>query len=149
MELLIEAWASLNEFSAQGPEQSHSAGLSWQSGGELPWGEALESDARVHHRCRCEASPERKRQRSQAELPGKPAGREPPMCCINTELFEANGRAERDAALIMLEQIPGTQRVTVAGDKGYDTKDFVAECRNMNVTPHVAQNDKRSGGERD
>jgi hypothetical protein len=58
---------------------------------------------------------------------------------VNTELFEANGTAERDAALIMLEQIPGAQRVTVAGDKGYDTKDFVAECRNMKVTPHVAQ----------
>src|SRR5947208_7814993 len=65
---------------------------------------------------------------------------------ITTELFQANGTAERDAALVMLEQIPGTQRVTVAGDKGYDTKDFVAECRNMNVTPHVAQNDKRPGG---
>jgi Transposase DDE domain len=65
---------------------------------------------------------------------------------VNTELFEANGTAERDAALIMLEQIPGTQRVTVAGDKGYDTKDFVAECRNMKVTPHVAQNNNRPGG---
>ncbi|MGH9655051.1 MAG: IS5 family transposase [Bryobacteraceae bacterium] len=65
---------------------------------------------------------------------------------VNTELFEANGTAERDAALIMLEQIPGAQRVTVAADKGYDTKDFVAECRNMNVTPHVAQNSNRAGG---
>jgi transposase len=65
---------------------------------------------------------------------------------INTELFEANGTAERDAALVMLEQIPGTQRVTLAGDKGYDTKDFVSACRNMKVTPHVAQNDKRPGG---
>lgn len=42
---------------------------------------------------------------------------------INTELFEANGTAERDAALAMLEQIPGSKRVTVAGDKGYDTKE--------------------------
>jgi len=41
---------------------------------------------------------------------------------VNAELFEANGTAERDAALLMLEQIPGTQRVTVAADKGYDTK---------------------------
>jgi transposase len=65
---------------------------------------------------------------------------------INTELFEANGTAERDAALVMLEQIPGTKRVTLAGDKGYDTKDFVSECRNMKVTPHVAQNDQRPGG---
>lgn len=65
---------------------------------------------------------------------------------VNTEVFQANGTAERDAALIMLEQIPNTRRVTVGADKGYDTKDFVAECRHLNVTPHVAQNSKRNGG---
>src|SRR5436190_1564110 len=43
----------------------------------------------------------------------------------------------------MMEKIPGQQRVTVAGDKGYDTRDFVAECRNLQVTPHVAQNEGR------
>jgi transposase len=61
-------------------------------------------------------------------------------------VFEANGTAERDAALVMLEQIPGTKQVTVGGDKGYDTADFVAECRNLKVTPHVAQNLERPGG---
>jgi len=65
---------------------------------------------------------------------------------VMTEVFQANGTAERDAALVMLEQIPGGGRVTVGGDKGYDTRDFVTECRHMNVTPHVAQNTKRSGG---
>ena len=65
---------------------------------------------------------------------------------ITTELFQANGTAERDAALVMLERLPGDQRVTVGADKAYDTKDFVGECRNINVTPHVAQNVKRSGG---
>src|SRR5881396_2421215 len=65
---------------------------------------------------------------------------------VNTEVFEANGTAERDAALVMLEQIPGTKQVTVGGDKGYDTADFVAECRNLKVTPHVAQNLERPGG---
>jgi transposase len=64
---------------------------------------------------------------------------------ITTELFQANGTAERDAALVILEQLPGTSRVTVGADKAYDTRDFVAECRNMKVTPHVAQNLKRSG----
>jgi hypothetical protein len=29
----------------------------------------------------------------------------------------------------MLEQIPGTQPVTVGGDKGFDTFGFVKECR--------------------
>jgi transposase len=65
---------------------------------------------------------------------------------VNTEVFQANGTAERDAALVMLEQIPGDRRVTVGTDKGYDTKDFVAECRRMQVTPHVAQNTARNGG---
>lgn len=64
----------------------------------------------------------------------------------NTELLQANGTAERDAALLMIEQIPTQQRVTVGADKGYDTKDFVAECRQMKVTPHVAQNTNRPGG---
>ena len=40
----------------------------------------------------------------------------------------------------MLEQIPGTQPVSVGGDKGFDTRDFVKECRHMRVVPHVAQN---------
>jgi transposase len=65
---------------------------------------------------------------------------------MNAMVWEANGTAERDTALVMLEQIPGRQRVTVAGDKGFDTADFVAECRHMQVTPHVAQNDGRPGG---
>jgi transposase len=65
---------------------------------------------------------------------------------ITTEVFQANGTAERDAGLVMLEQIPGGHRVTVGADKAYDTRDFVSECRNMKVTPHVAQNTKRSGG---
>jgi hypothetical protein len=30
--------------------------------------------------------------------------------------------------------------VTLGGDKGFDTAEFVAECRYMNVTPHGAQN---------
>lgn len=59
---------------------------------------------------------------------------------ISTELFLANGTAERDAAMVMAENIPGGGRVTVAGDKGYDTRDFVKEMRQMNITPHVAQN---------
>jgi transposase len=65
---------------------------------------------------------------------------------VNAEVFQANGTAERDAALVMLEQIPGTKPVTVGGDKGFDTFGFVEECRNLRATPHVAQNEKRRGG---
>ena len=64
----------------------------------------------------------------------------------NAELLQANGRAERDAALLMLEQVPGDGRITVGGDKGFDAQEFVGECRQMKVTPHVAQNDGRRGG---
>ena len=46
----------------------------------------------------------------------------------------------------MLEQIPGGKPVPLGADKGYDTRDFVAECGNLEVTPHVAQNTKRSMG---
>src|SRR5256884_4381857 len=54
--------------------------------------------------------------------------------------------AERYAALEMLEEVPGMGRVTVGGDKGFDTADFVRECRDLHMTPHVAQNLGRRGG---
>ena len=59
---------------------------------------------------------------------------------VDTRVTLATGRAEREAAIEMLEELPGSQRVTVAGDKGYDTKDFVASARGLGATPHVAQN---------
>ena len=65
---------------------------------------------------------------------------------VDAEGLQANGTAERDAALVMLEKLPGTKQVTVGGDKGFDTRGFVAECRNLRVTPHVAQNHARPGG---
>ena len=65
---------------------------------------------------------------------------------VNAELLQATGLAERAAALSMLEQVEGDGRVTVGGDKGFDTAEFVAECRHMNVTPHVARNTARPGG---
>ena len=65
---------------------------------------------------------------------------------VDTETLQCNGTAERDAALLMTEALPGTERDTVGGDKGYDTKDFVQEMRGMNAIPHVAQNTKRPGG---
>jgi hypothetical protein len=55
-------------------------------------------------------------------------------------LSDAYGRAERDAALLMAEQLPGRHRVTLAADKGYDTREFVGELRGMWITPHVARN---------
>ena len=60
---------------------------------------------------------------------------------VDGDLTEASGTAERDTAVDMLAERPGTQRITVGGDKLYDTKGFVAELRQLRATPHVAQND--------
>ncbi|HVI79560.1 MAG TPA: IS5 family transposase [Candidatus Acidoferrum sp.] len=65
---------------------------------------------------------------------------------VDTKLLQCNGTAERDAAMMMAERVEGVERITLAADKGYDTKDFVSEMRGMNVTPHVTQNTKRPGG---
>jgi transposase len=59
---------------------------------------------------------------------------------VDIRVAEANGTAECEVALEMIDELPGTRRVTVGGDKGFDTKAFVAECRMRDVTPHVAQN---------
>jgi transposase len=53
----------------------------------------------------------------------------------------ASGHAERLTALHLIG--PYAERakpITLCGDKGFDTQDFVAELREINVTPHVAQN---------
>ena len=60
---------------------------------------------------------------------------------VDAELTTADGYAERATALEMLDRLPKTKRRrTVAGDKNYDTKDFVAKTRQLGFTPHVAQN---------
>lgn len=58
---------------------------------------------------------------------------------VKTTVTPADGYGERDAALVMIEGVRGRHRITVAGDKGYDTRDFVAGLRAMRVTPQVAQ----------
>lgn len=65
---------------------------------------------------------------------------------LDTRLTQATGTAEREAALQMLAELPGAARKTLGADKNYDTEDFVRRCRELNVTPHVAQNtsDRRS-----
>src|SRR6202050_4601655 len=59
---------------------------------------------------------------------------------VEAFLTESKGRAERDAALLMAEALPAGKRVTMGGDKAYDTREFAGELRGMNITPHVAQN---------
>jgi IS5 family transposase len=58
---------------------------------------------------------------------------------VNAAVTPADGFGERDAAVLMIGARPRTHRITVAADKAYDCRDFVAELRTMRVTPHVAQ----------
>ena len=58
---------------------------------------------------------------------------------VNATVTPADGHGERDAALVMIEGCRGQHRITVAADKAYDTRGFVANLRAMRVTPHVAQ----------
>ena len=61
---------------------------------------------------------------------------------VKTEVTKASGTGEREAAKSMVKQLPRTtRRITLGGDKGYDTADFVRELRSLKITPHVAQND--------
>jgi transposase len=88
----------------------------------------------------------------EARLYKKAAGQEAKLCflghvlmenrhglVVNTRLTPATGRAEREAALALVRERPGRQRMTVGGDKNYDTQAFVQDLRALQVTPHVAQ----------
>lgn len=143
---LLEAWASLKSFQAKdkkdAPPPDDPSNPTVDFHGEKRSNETHESST----------DPD-------AKLARKAKGREAKLSysgsllvenrnglIMDAELLEANGRAERDAALLMLEQIPGDHRITVGGDKGFDTAEFVTECRHINVTPHVARNTGRRGG---
>ena len=143
---LLEAWASLKSF--QPKEQKMTA----------PPDDPGNPSVDFHGQTRSNETHESKTD-PDAKLARKGPGKEAKLSysgnlqvenryglIVNAELLEANGRAERDAALLMLEQVSGDGRITVGGDKGFDTSEFVAECRHMNVTPHVAQNTGRRGG---
>lgn len=72
---------------------------------------------------------------------------------VDAMLTQADGTAERDAALLMLHRKWRQQRkqqrnaaMSIGADKAYDTRDFVETVRELNIRPHVAQNVKRPGG---
>ena len=59
---------------------------------------------------------------------------------VDTAVTAATGTAEREAAIVMLGDLPLTaRRLTVGADKNYDTRAWVAAVRTMHITPHVAQ----------
>jgi len=90
-----------------------------------------------------------------ARLLRKAAGQASKLCHMGHVLMEnrnglvvdattttATGTAEREAAIAMVGDRPDGGRITLGGDKAYDTQDFVAEMRRLGVTPHVSQNTK-------
>jgi transposase len=60
---------------------------------------------------------------------------------VDAKVTQATGKAEREAAVDLVDALGGSQRITLGADKNYDTKGFVEDLREMTVTPHVAQND--------
>ena len=58
---------------------------------------------------------------------------------VGGRLTPAGASAERDAAVVLAAGAISRARATVAADKAYDTRDFVATLRALGVTPHVAQ----------
>jgi len=141
---LIEAWASMKSFRPK------------NGGGEPPPGGGRNAEADFRGEQRSNAT-HASTSDPDALLYRKGAGREAKLCFIGHALMEnrhglfvdtrmtrASGHAERLAALDMIE--PRADRphaVTLGGDKNFDTRDFVMELREINVTPHVAQNTSR------
>lgn len=65
---------------------------------------------------------------------------------IHVEFTEASGYAERETGIRLMKRHAQRTGCTLAADKAYDTRQFVAECRALGVTPHVAQNSAHPGG---
>jgi transposase len=143
---LLEAWASLKSFQRKDKKDS--------SPPEDPGNPTVDfhGEKRSNQTHESKSDPE-------AKLARKGAGKEAKLSysgnllvenrhglIVDSRVWEATGIAERYAALEMLQDVPGFGRVTVGGDKGFDTRDFVRECRNLRMTPHVAQNLGRRGG---
>lgn len=135
---LLEAWASLKSFCPK-------------DGGDLTGTAENNPVVNFHGQHRTNATHESATD-PDARLMRKGAGKEAKLCfaghilmenrtglVVDVSLSRATGTAERETALGMLEKVPGSQRITVGADKGYDTRDFVTACREMNVTPHVAR----------
>ena len=134
---LIEAWASQKSFRPKDEDES-SAGTPREANfhGERRTNETHQSttdpDCRLY----------KKSKGSEAKLSylGHVLMENRNGLLVRTMVTQADGTAERDAALLMVSKIPGNQTVTLGGDKNYDTRDFVDTLRGMKITPHVAQN---------
>jgi hypothetical protein len=59
---------------------------------------------------------------------------------VDIRTTHATGRAEREAAEMMIAAATRKGRATLGADKAYDAAEHVARLRALGVTPHVAQN---------
>jgi transposase len=134
---LIEAWASHKSF-----RRKDGQGKPPGPGGEVDFHGEKRNNKTHESTTDPDARLFRKSQGSEAKLSylGHVLMENRNGLLVQTFLTEANGRAEREAAMLMAEAIPAGKRVTMGGDKNYDTQEFVGELRGMNITPHVAQN---------
>jgi transposase len=138
---LVEAWASLKSFRAK-------------DGGDEPPSPGRNGERDFHGEKRANDTHESKTD-PDAKLYRKGNGQPAKLCFMGHALMEnrsglvvqarlgqASGTAEREAALYMIaRQSPGSGRITIGADKGYDASSFVEELRQMTVTPHIARND--------
>jgi transposase len=133
---LIEAWASQKSFQRK-------------DGGSSD-GENFHGDQRKNETHESKTDPDaklyRKSSGSEARLSylGHTLVENRSGLIVGTYLTQADGYAERDAALLMIakKRHKTRKRISLGADKAYDTQDFVAALREFNVTPHVAQNDR-------
>jgi transposase len=142
---LLEAWASLKSFQRNDgkpmalPADPGNATMDFH--GEKPSNQTHESKDGSGR----EVGAQRQGQRSQVELQRKSSGGEPQRL----DRKHRSVRGQRNSRTRCSAGDAGTNsghETSVGGDKAYDTADFVAECRNLNVKPHVAQNLVRPGG---
>ena len=131
---LIEAWASLKSFR---PKDEPPGG---DSNG---WGD-FQGSRRSNQTHESKTDPE-------SRLARKGNGQAAKLCfsahalmenrhglLLDLKVASATGRAECEQALKLLTRLGRGRRKTVGADKGYDTAEFVAGCRRLNLTPHVA-----------
>jgi transposase len=137
---LLEAWASHKSFKPKdGPPSEPPAGRN----AEVQWHGEKRSNETHQSTTDPEARLARKSNATAAKLcyAGHLLMEHRNALIVDAELTAATGYAERDAAVEMLGRVPTRKRRrTVAGDKGYDTKGFVTDVRDLGFTPHLAQN---------
>jgi hypothetical protein len=136
---LIEAWASMKSFRAkEGGDESPEPGRNGTRNfrGERRSNETHASttdpDARLYRKARGQAS--------KLCYMGHLLMENRNGLVVDTETTHATGTAEREAAEAMVDDVPGCGRITLGADKAFDVAGHVAWLREMNVTPHVAQN---------